>query len=148
MSAVCRGSEMEYQDFKYIMSDVSKIYIGAEMSYAEICAHDFAPFKLIAIIEQYLYKEASPDMTLKEHLLAMAKDSFSYQTLHHLKVSLKMNIYSQTTDRHGRTAQKWLIDQIVDVDSYVGEESYHQYPEHAIVTELIIKKLPLMMFSI
>lgn len=139
---------MEYQDFKYIMSDVSKIYIGAEMSYAEICAHDFAPFKLIAIIEQYLYKEASPDMTLKEHLLAMTKDSLSYQTLYHLKVSLKMNIYSQTVDRRGRPSEKWLIDQIVDVDTYVGEESYHQYPEHAIVTELVIKKLPLMMFSV
>lgn len=139
---------MEYQDYKYIMSDVSKIYIGAEMSYAEICAHDFAPFKFIAVIEQYLYKEASPDMTLKKHLLAMTKDSLSYQTLHHLKVSLKMNIYSQTTDRRGRAKEKWLIDEIIDVDTYVGEESYHQYPEHAIVTELIIKKLPLMMFTV
>lgn len=139
---------MEYQDFKYIMSDVSKIYIGAEMSYAEICAHDFAPFKLIAIIEQYLYKEASPDMTLKEHLLMMTKDSFSYQTLRHLKVSLKMNIYSQSTDKRGRMREKWLIDEIIDIDTYVGEESYHQYPEHAIVTELIVKKLPLMMFSL
>lgn len=139
---------MEYQDFKYIMSDVSKIYIGAEMSYAEICAHDFAPFKFVAVIEQYLYKEAAPDMTLKEHLLAMTKDSLSYQTFHHLKILLKMNIYSQTTDKHGKTAEKWLIDEIVGIDQYVGEDSYHQYPEHAIVTELIIRKLPLMMFSL
>lgn len=139
---------MEYQDYKYIMSDVSKIYIGAEMSYAEICAHDFAPFKFVAVIGQYLYKEAAPDMTLKEHLLAMTRDSLSYQTLHHLKASLKMSIYSQTTDRHGRMKEKWLIDEIVGVDEYVSEESYHQYPEHAIVTELILKKLPLMMFSV
>lgn len=130
------------------MSDVSKIYIGAKMSYAEICAHDFAPFKFIAVIEQYLYKEASPDMTLGEHLITMTKDSLSYQTLHHLKVSLKMNIYSRTTDKHGREEEKWLIDEVVGVDEYVGEESYHQYPEHAIVTEVIIKKLPLMMFSL
>lgn len=139
---------MEYQDFKYIMSDVSKIYVGAEMSYAEICAHDFAPFKFIAVIEQYFYKEASPDMTLREHLLAMTKASLSYQTMRHLKVSLKMNIYSRVTDRRGRTKEKWLIDEVVGVEEYVGEESYHQYPEHAIVTELIVKKLPLMMFSL
>lgn len=139
---------MEYQDFKYIMSDVSKIYIGAEMTYAEICAHDFAPFKFIAVIEQYLYKEAAPDMTLKEHLLAMTKDSFSFQTLHHLKVLLKMNIYTQKTDKRGRMTEKWLIDEVVGIDQYVEEETYHTYPEHAIVTELVIKKLPLMMFSV
>lgn len=139
---------MEYQDFKYIMSDVSKIYIGAEMSYAEICAHDFVPFKFAAVIGQYFYKEVSPDMTLKEHLLAMTKDSLSYQTYHHLKILLKMNIYSQTTGKRGEPAEKWLIDEIVSVDQYVDEKTYHQYPEHAIVTELIIKKLPLMMFSL
>lgn len=139
---------MEYQDFKYIMSDISKVYIGAEMSYGDICAHDFAPFKLIAIIRQYLYKEATPQTTIKEHVLSMTKDSFSFMTLHNLKVSLKMNIYTQMTDRHGRVKEKWMIDQIVGIDEYVGEESYHQYPEHALVTEMIIRKLPLMTFSV
>ncbi len=139
---------MEYQDFKYIMSDLSRVYIGAEMTYAEICAHDFAPFKLIAVIEQYLYKEARPEMTLREHLLALTEDSLSYQTYRNLKVSLKMNVYSQTNDRHGGFKNKWLIDQIVGIGEYVGEESYHLYPEHALVTELVIKKLPLMTFSV
>lgn len=139
---------MEYQDFKYIMGDFSKVYIGAEMSYAEICTHDFAPFKLIAIIDQYVYKEAAPQITLKEHLLSMTKDCLSYQTFRNLKVVLKMNICTQITDRRGRVKEQWLIDQLVGIEEYVGEESYHQYPEHAIVTEMIIKKLPLMTFSV
>ena len=32
---------MEYQDFKYIMSDMTKIYLGAKQTYAEACENDY-----------------------------------------------------------------------------------------------------------
>ena len=59
-----------------------------------------------------------------------------------------MSIYTETTDKKGRTVGKWLTDQILSMDQYVSEESYHLYPEHAIVTEVIISKLQLMAFSL
>lgn len=137
---------MEYRDFQYIMSDISKIYIGAKMTYAQACAHDFMPFKLSAIINQYIYKEAAPEQTIEEHLRSLTTDSFAYMTYRTLKVRVKMNILTEEKDRFGK--EKWLIDRVLTLEQYVNEESYHQYPEHALVTELIVPKLQLMAFSL
>lgn len=139
---------MEYQDYKYIISDWSKVSIGARMTYQEICDHDYAPFKFVAIIHQYLYKEEMPEATVQEHLLSLQKDSMSYMVFSHLKIKVKMNIYTESTDRHGKVRGEWLIDQIMTVEEYVKEESYHQYPEHAVVTEIILSKLHLMSFTL
>lgn len=139
---------MEYQDFKYVMNDMTKVYLGAKQSYAEACANDYIPFKLTAIFSQYFYKEISPDMTIEEHMLALTKDSLSYMTLKSLRAKVKMSIYTETTDRKGKTTGKWLTDQMLTIDQYVSEETYHLYPEHAIVTELVIPKLQLMAFSL
>lgn len=139
---------MEYQDFKYIMSDMTKVYFGAKQTYAEVCENDYVPFKMTVIISQYFYKDATPDMTIEEHIRSMTKDSLSYMTLRHLKAKVKMSIYTETTDRKGKTTGKWLTDQMLTIEQYMEEESYHLYPEHAIVNELVISKLQLMAFSV
>lgn len=138
---------MEYQDYKYIMNDMTKVYFGAELTYSEASAHDYMPFKMNAIIHSY-FKKAYENMTIKEHLLSLNKDDLDYLALKNLKASVKINVYSVVTDKKGRTEEKWLTEQIVPIDEYISEESYHLYPEHAIVTELIISKLKLMSFSV
>lgn len=139
---------MEYRDFQYIMSDISKIYIGAKMTYAQACEHDFMPFKLSAIINQYIYRDAVPEQTIEEHLRSLTPESFAFMTYRTLKVKVKMNILTLANDRSGTEKEKWLIDQVLPLEQYVNEESYHQYPEHALVTELIVPKLQLMAFSL
>ncbi len=138
---------MEYRDFNYVMSDMSKVYLGAKQTYEEACNHDYMPFKLRAVIEHY-FKNASSDMTIEEHMRSLSEDSLDYMTLKALHAKIKISIYTQITDKKGNTAGKWLVDQILTVDQYVSEESYHLYPEHALVTELIISKLHLMAFSL
>ncbi len=139
---------MEYQDFKYIMNDMTKVYFGAKQTYAEVCANDYVPFKMTVIISQYFYKDATPDMTIEEHIRSLTKDSLSFMTLKHLKAKVKMSIYTETTNRKGETTGKWLTDQMIPIEQYVEEESYHLYPEHAIISELVISKLQLMAFSV
>lgn len=139
---------MEYQDFKYIMSDMTKIYLGAKQTYEEACGNDYMPFKLSVIINQYFYKDVSPDTTIEEHIRMLTRDSMTYMTLKNLKARVKMSIYVEKTDNKGRTTGKWLTDQAITIDQYVNEETYHLYPEHAIVQELVIPKLQLMAFSV
>lgn len=139
---------MEYQDFKYVMADISKVYIGTRLSYKEFCEHDFTPVKLSMIAQQYFYKDVTEDTTIEEHLFHMDKKSLSYMTMKALKVKLKMSIYVEETDKKGKTKGKWLVDQLLTLDQYLDEESYRLYPEHAIVNEIIINKLQIMMFSI
>ncbi len=139
---------MEYQDFKYIMSDMTKIYLGAKQTYAEACENDYMPFKLSVIINQYFYRDISPDTTIEDHIRMLERDTMTYMTLKNLKAKVKMNIYVEKTDSKGNTTGKWLTDQTITIDQYVSEETYHLYPEHAIVQELVIPKLQLMAFSV
>ena len=138
---------MEYQDFKYVMVDMSKIYLGTKQTYEEACEHDYMPFKLKAIIAHY-FKEMSPEMTIEEHIRSLTKESLDYMILKTLRTKVKMCIYTESTDKKGRIAGKWMTDQLLTIDQYVAEESYHLYPEHAMVTELMISKLQLMAFSL
>ena len=139
---------MEYQDFKYVMNDMTKVYLGAKQTYAQACENDYIPFKLTAIISQYFYKEISPETTIEEHMLALTADSISFMALKALRARVRMSIYTEQTDRNGKTVGKWLTDQLLTLEQYVSEETYHLYPEHAIVNELVIPKLQLMAFSL
>ena len=49
----------ENRDFKYVMQDVSKVYIGAKYTYQEMMDTDEIPFKLKAILSHYILKEVA-----------------------------------------------------------------------------------------
>lgn len=138
---------MEYQDFKYIMNDISKCYIGTKLTYGEAMQHDYMPFKLKAIYKSY-FKLASDEDTIAEHLLRVTDDSLDYLALQNIGAKVKINVWSSVTDKHGNVTEKWLPEQILPIDQYVKEESYHLYPDSAIVTELILNKIKLMTFSV
>ena len=62
------ADRMENQDFKYVMQDVSKVYIGAKFTYQEMLDRDDIPFKFKAILSHYMLKEVSTDTTPENHL--------------------------------------------------------------------------------
>ena len=55
--------ETENRDFKYVMQDVSRVYIGAKYTYREMMDSDEIPFKLKAILSHYILKEVAEDTT-------------------------------------------------------------------------------------
>lgn len=58
----------ENQDFKYVMQDVSRVYIGAKFTYQEMMDTDEIPFKLKAIFSHYILKEVAGDTTPENHI--------------------------------------------------------------------------------
>lgn len=138
---------MEYQDFKYIMNDMTRIFLGTKLTYGEALEHDYMPFKLKAVYHSY-FKMASNDMTIADHLLAITPESLDYMALQNMGAKVKINIWSSVTKKNGEVIEKWLPEQIISIDQYVKEETYHDYPESAVVTELILSKMKVMTFSV
>lgn len=138
---------MEYQDYKYILNDLSKLYFGAALTYGEACEHDYMPFKMKAVYKNY-FKLASDDMTIGEHLMLLTKDSLDFMAFQNMGAKVKLNVYSVTTDKKGQQVEKWIPEVVLSLEDFVKEESYHAYPESVQVTELIVSKLKLMTFSV
>ena len=138
---------MEYADYKYIMNDLSKLYFGAALTYGEACEHDYMPFKMKAVYKSY-FKLADKDMTIAQHLMAITPDSLDYMAFQNMGAKVKLNVYSEVTDKKGNTRYEWIPEVILSIDEFVKEESYHEFPESIIITELIVAKLKLMTFSV
>ena len=66
-------AELQDNDFKYVMADVGNIYLGARFTYEELLDQDMTPFKLKAIIRQYILKEAAADTSLESQFYYLEK---------------------------------------------------------------------------
>ena len=52
---------MENRDFKYVMHDLTNIYIGAKHTYNELLVLEEVPFKLKTLISRFFVREVSGD---------------------------------------------------------------------------------------
>ena len=64
-------------DYKYVMHDMTNIYIGAKYTYDEIMDNDDVPFKFKTILSRYILKEVAGNTTLENHIFYMKKGYYS-----------------------------------------------------------------------
>ena len=70
---------MADQDFKYIIQDLTNIYLGARSTYEELMEDENVPHKLKEIIVRVMLTEVAPDTTPENHVFYMEKDSASFK---------------------------------------------------------------------
>lgn len=93
----------QYEDYKYVMQDAGSLYLGARYSYQELLENETVPFKLKAILEHYIFKEASPETTLESQFYYMEQGNFLYETFHQLKVKIKVQLQVEKKGISGKT---------------------------------------------
>ena len=92
----------QYEDYKYIMQDTSFIYIGAKYTYRELMENPEVSFKLKKVLENCIYKDRDPDMSIESDLYYMKKDSSVYKHYEQLRVKVKINIIEEKKSLFGR----------------------------------------------
>lgn len=133
------------EDFKYILQDSMKIYIGASQSYQELLQSDQSPFKLKAVIMQYMKKDVSETMTLAEHVCSLEENSLSHLALKQLKTKIKFTIIDGKTNRIGKKGNDNRVLSLDDFHEFIIKvPDYEKY----FVEEISISKLSLMGFSL
>ena len=81
----------QYEDFKYVIADLSRIYFGTRYSYRELIASEDVSFKLRMIFRTWMLSEVEEDTTLESHLYYLDKDSTSYEVLHQLGAKARVS---------------------------------------------------------
>lgn len=141
------GSVSGYEDFKYVMQDTGNLYLGAKYSYEELLSAEAAPFKLKAIINHYVLKEASPETTLESQFYYLDRESFLYEVFCQLKVKVKVQIQTEQKGFWGKGKIRYQ-ERIFSLKEFTDMNLAKKRASGVIIREIIISKLGMMTFSV
>ena len=134
-------------DFKYIIQDMNTIYIGKELSYAEMMDRADVPFKFKAIISAYFAKETDLSRKLMEHLLEVSTDNFSYRIFEQLKLTVRIFYPVKKKGISGRQKEKW-VHKAYPFREFCAVQREAVKSGTVQIEDIAISKLALMMISI
>lgn len=136
-----------YEDFKYMLQDVNRIYIGAKYTYRELMENPETAFKLKSVIEHYLLKETDPDTSLESDFYYMEPESFTCRTYEQLKVKCKISILTEKSGRGGRK-ERIYREQTVSLQELAAIPLAQKKRDGIVVQEIILSKLALVSFVV
>lgn len=146
MSARYR-EELSDNDFKYVIMDVESICLGARFTFGELLREEMVPFKLKAILNQYVLKEADPDTTLESQFYYMTPEGFLYDTFSQLKVRVKVLVRTKKSTLFGK--KRWVyVEKALRLRELAETNPAEKEARGMIVREIIISKLGLLTFSV
>lgn len=135
-------------DFRYVMQDMTNVYIGAKYTYDEIMNVDEVPFKLKVILSHYMLKEVAGNTTLENHIFYMKPDDMSYMVYKRMKARFKLNVFKE--DGHGKGKPGYIQKEYKIQDIVEGPEAamLHEKMNQIFVEEMHITKLGLLSVSV
>ena len=139
--------ELSDNDFKDVIMDVESVYLGARFTFGELLGQEMVPFKLKAILNQYILKEADQDTTLESQFYYMVPEGFVYDTFSQLKVRVKVVVQAQ---RRTLLGQKRFVyeEKVLRLKELAEINLAKKKACGMIVREIIISKLGLLTFSV
>lgn len=141
------GEASQNNDFKYVMMDMGNIYLGAKFSYEELLEEEMTPFKLKAVIRQYILKETSGNTTLESQFYYLEEGSFLYEIFNQLKVKVKINVQTEKKSLSGKVTYRYE-EKILKLKELTEINLAKKKSLGVIVREIVVSKLGLMTFSL
>ena len=83
------SNETANMDFKYVLQDFNNVYIGARLTFAELCEQDDTPQRLRTAVFQYVIPEVGEEIRICDALSSMTKDSKLAMVLKQLRCKIK-----------------------------------------------------------
>lgn len=134
---------MENKDFKYVIQDVSRLYIGAKYTYQEMMNVDEIAFKLKAILSHYMLKEVAGDTTPENHVFYMQETDLSYMVYDQMKVRFKM-LFPELSKKG-----TWQYrSEYHTISEIVHNKEWHEQKDQIVVEEMVVSKLQIMAMSL
>lgn len=125
------------RDYKYVMQDISNIYLGARFTYEELLEEDEIPLKVKKLINGYIKQNVDNDhLSLESHFYYMEDNGFLYQTFLQLKTKIRISIFSQK--------KKHYITEMVKLQDFVKIPTEEKKKQGILIQEIVISKLALL----
>ncbi len=127
-------------DFKYIVQDMSSIYVGARFTYGELIENEDVPHKLKEVIFRIFLKEVAEDTTPENHVFYLDKESASYRAYKKMKARFRMSVWypaGKGRKKSGYVNREYALEEVV------GNRELAQKMDTIVVEEVKISKLGL-----
>lgn len=135
--------DCQYADYKYIMQDVSNIYLGAKYTYEELTEDEEIPFKIKSLVNRYIMPELKDgDVSLESHFYYMEEKGFAYQTFLHLKTKVKISILEQKK-RVGGKGEPVYASRTLKLQDFVKIPPEEKEEKGILIQEISFSKLAL-----
>ncbi len=132
-----------YEDGKYCIQDVGRVYIGSKYTLGEILENEEIIFKFRMLTERYLLAHADPEDTLETHLYYLDNTNFLVQIYSRMKAMVKINIIEEKKRLTGAPVKQYTTKTIPVRE--LAEMSVDEKEEKGVVVqELSISKVALL----
>ena len=134
-----------YEDYKYSMQDVSRIYVGCKYTFGELLEEEEIPFKLRLIMERYILPEADPEDTLETHLYYLAPESFLVKIYRQMKARVKVNLIQEkkSLPGFGPGGKMQYVTKTLTVEELVSLQPAQKERQGCVIQEFSVSKLAL-----
>lgn len=141
------GSATGYEDYKYVLQDAGSICLGAKYTYEELLEGEMVPFKLKAILNHYIRKEADPKTTLESQFYYLEEGTFLYEIFSQLKIRVRVQMQEK---RKGLFGKEKLIyrEKLLSLSELTEMNLARKKAGGLIIREIVVSKLGLMTFSV
>ena len=136
---------MENRDFKYVMHDLTNLYIGARHTYDELLVAEEVPFKLKTLISRFILREVAGSTKIEDHIFYLKETDMSYQIYKEMKAKFRLNVWKDESDGVKTPGYKSGTYRITEI---LGNEELMRKKDIIIVEEVHITKLGLMAVSL
>lgn len=129
----------ENRDYKYVMQDVTNVYVGAKYTYEELINAEDVSFRLKTMVNRYVKPELSgEDLSIESHFYYMEPQGFVYQTYLQLKTRVRISILRDKRGKRQYATEIWKLQELVKLSPVQKEQS------GILIQEIILSKLALM----
>ena len=106
------SNETANMDFKYVLQDFNNVYIGARLTFAELCEQDDTPQRLRTAVFQYVIPEVGEEIRICDALSSMTKDSKLAMVLKQLRCKIKTVKPKIKVDKKGRSRTEYETEEL------------------------------------
>ncbi|MCR4788333.1 MAG: hypothetical protein K5888_07095 [Lachnospiraceae bacterium] len=142
-----KGQKTSYEPYKYVMSDVGNIYIGARYTYRELLDNEDVNFKLKAVITHYILKDSDESNSLESELYFLKPQSNVFAVFEQLRPRIKVLVLKDHKGFLGRRETRYE-ESVLTLKELTETDEETKKGEGMVISEIAISKLALMSFTV
>lgn len=139
--------QLRENDFKYVMQDISHVYIGGRISYEDLGEQYDTPSKLKSAIYRIVIDETDLSMSVGEHLLLLQPNTKSFLMYKQLAVKIKIGFLEKKVDKKGIEREEY-VSRIYSVEQLVEDNFLHEHKDEYVIQEVSFGKRKLMSLAV
>ncbi len=132
-----------YEDHKYSMQDVSRLYVGCKYTFAELLEAEDVLFKFRMLVQKYILPEADREDTLETHLYYLGPEGFLVKLYRQMKARIKVNVIEEKKGLLGK-GRKEYVTRTLTIEQLTGMTKEEKEACGMVIQELSVSKLALV----